>query len=81
MERKQLLGDLTLGILIGFLLSGSFYLIWGAFQLFGFILWSVVAGGGGALLGRRTFGSRRGAVAGALLIRFAVFAFFGGVFF
>lgn len=81
MERKQLLGDLTLGIVIGLLLSGSFYLIWGAFQLFGFILWSVVAGGGGALLGRMIFGSRRGAVAGALLIRFAVFAFFGGVFF
>lgn len=81
MERKQLVGDLTLGVVIGFALSTSFYLIWGAFQLFGFILWSIVAGGGGALAGRLLFGSRRGAVVGALFIRLAIFVLFGGVFF
>ncbi len=81
MERKHLVGDLALGILIGFALSAGFFLIWGAFQLLGFILWSIVAGGGGAVAGRLLLGSRRGAVAGALLIRFAVFALFGGVFF
>jgi hypothetical protein len=81
MEGKQVVSDLALGILIGFALSVSFYLIWGAFQLLGFLLWSIVAGGGGALAGRLLLGSRRGAVGGALLLRFAVFALFGGVFF
>lgn len=79
MERGQVIGDFALGTVIGFVLSTSFYLIWGAFQLFGFILWSIAAGGGGALLGSRLSGSRWGAVAGALVLRFAVFAFFGGV--
>ena len=79
MNKKELIVDLLIGVTIGFLLSGGFYFVWGAFQLVGFFLWSIVAGGGGALLGRRISGSLTGAVVGAILLRFAVFAFFGGV--
>lgn len=81
MGRSRVTTDLALGITVGVALSVSFYLIWGVFQLFGFILWSIVGGGGGALLGRWLLGSRWGAVAGALLIRFAIFALFGGALF
>mgnify|MGYP006270101701 CR=1 FL=1 len=79
MERKQLLGDALIGTLIGFALSASFFVVWGAFQWVGFFLWSIVAGGGGALLGRVIFGSRPAAIIGAVVLRVAIFVFFGGV--
>lgn len=39
------------GVVIGFVLSASFFLFFGAFQLVGFFLWSIVGGGGGGVLG------------------------------
>ncbi|MEX2444085.1 MAG: hypothetical protein WD492_10790 [Alkalispirochaeta sp.] len=80
MDRKLLLGDALLGMLIGFVLSASFFVIWGAFQWVGFFLWSIVSGGGGAVLGRVIFGSRVGAILTAIVLRLAIFVFFGGVF-
>lgn len=73
--------DAVVGVLIGFALSGAFYLIWGAFQLLGFFLWSTVAGGGGAVAGGRIGGSLTWAIVGAVLIRVLIFVVFGGVFF
>ena len=79
MERRLRVIDLVLGVVIGFVLSGAFYLIWGAFELVGFFLWSIVAGGGGALAGRWLTGNVWGALAGAVVVRLAIFVFFGGV--
>lgn len=76
-----------LGIAIGFVLSISFYVFWGAFQLLGFLLWSIAAGGGGGVLGGhlagRIFGAERsalgiiGAAFGAVVVRVAIFVAFG----
>ena len=79
MQRKLLLSDVLIGTLIGFALSASFFVIWGAFQWVGFFLWSTVAGGGGAVLGRVIFGSRLGAMLTAIVLRLAIFVIFGGV--
>lgn len=79
MEGRLRGSDLVVGIAIGFALSGAFYAIWGAFQLVGFFLWSIVGGGGGALAGRLLTGRLWGAIAGALAVRLAIFVFFGGV--
>ena len=79
MQRKPLLNDVLIGALIGFALSASFFVIWGAFQWVGFFLWSIVAGGGGAVLGRAIFGSRLGAMLTAIVLRLAIFVIFGGV--
>ncbi|MFW5695640.1 MAG: hypothetical protein ACOCYB_10760 [Alkalispirochaeta sp.] len=79
MNGKQLFGDALLGTLLGFALSASFFVIWGAFQWVGFFLWSIVAGGGGAVLGRVIFSSRVGAIIMAIVLRLAIFVFFGGV--
>lgn len=79
MQRKLLLGDALIGTIVGFALSASFFAIWGAFQWVGFFLWSIVAGAGGAVLGRMIFGSRVGAILTAIVLRLAIFVFFGGI--
>ena len=70
-----------IGVILGFALSGVFYLVWGAFQPVGFFLWSVVAGGGGGLAGGRIGRSSVAAMAGAIVVRLFVFIAFGGVLF
>lgn len=69
-----------IGVILGFALSGAFYFVWGAFQPVGFFLWSVIAGGGGGLVGGRIGRSTAAAVAGAIVVRLFVFVVFGGVF-
>ncbi|HKK48028.1 MAG TPA: hypothetical protein VJ932_02970 [Alkalispirochaeta sp.] len=80
MQRKPQFSDVLIGILIGFALSASFFVIWGAFQWVGFFLWSIVAGGGGAVVGRGIFGSRVGVILTAVVVRLAIFVLFGGIF-
>ena len=76
-----LLGHVGHGVVVGFLLSGAFFLFWGAFELVGFFLWSVVGGGGGAALGsyiaRTTRFRLAAALAGAVVVRVLIFLFFG----
>ena len=81
MNSRELTSDAIIGVVIGFALSGLFYVIWGAFQLVGFFLWSIAAGGGGAVLGRVIVRARWGAVLGAVVVRLAIFVFFGGFIF
>ncbi|MFO8064495.1 MAG: hypothetical protein ACQETQ_02710 [Spirochaetota bacterium] len=77
MKSKEIASDAAIGVLIGFALSGLFYFVWGAFELVGFFLWSIVAGGGGALIGRRVLHTRVAVVLGAVVVRVAIFALFG----
>ncbi|MFW5995171.1 MAG: hypothetical protein ACOCRN_03590 [Spirochaetia bacterium] len=63
------------------MLSGAFYVIWGAFQLLGFFLWSIVAGGAGAVVAGRLGGTLGCAIVGAVVLRVLIFVVFGGVFF
>ncbi len=84
MERKTDVGRpyvkwAVIGIVLGFVLSGLFYVIWGAFQAVGFVLWSIVGGGGGALAGGRLGGSTLWAVTGAIAVRVLIFVLFGEV--
>jgi len=78
MNSRKLTTDALIGVIIGFALSGLFYVIWGAFQLVGFFLWSIVAGGGGAVAGRFLFRTHWGVVLGAVVVRLAIFVLFGG---
>ena len=81
MNSRELRNDALIGVVIGFALSGLFYVIWGAFQLVGFFLWSIVAGGGEAVVGLVILRARWGAVLGAVVVRLAIFVFFGGFIF
>ncbi len=71
----------ALGVGLGFVLSGLFYVVWGAFQPVGFFLWSVVGGGAGALLGGFLGRSVVWAATGAIIVRVLIFVLFGEVFF
>lgn len=71
----------SLGVGLGFVLSGLFYVVWGAFQPVGFFLWSIAGGGGGALLGGIPGRSVAWAVTGAIVVRALIFVLFGEVFF
>lgn len=68
-------------VVLSFALSVAFWLMYGVFNLAGFIIWSVVSGVVGGLLGELVMRNLIGGLLFAAVIRIAVFIVLSGLFF
>lgn len=68
-------------VALAFALSVAFWLIYDVFNLAGFIIWSLVSGIAGGLLGELLMRNLIGGLLLAAVIRIAVFILLSGLFF
>ena len=71
---REIVRNAALGIITGYVLSVLFYLIFGVFQLVGFIVWSLVTGAIGGIIGGLVIRNPVGPILFAAILRILWFA-------
>ena len=80
-DTKSVVNTVAVSIGLAFVLSVLFWLVYGVFNLAGFILWSLVSGVVGGLLGELAMKRLVGGLLFTAIIRIAVFIALSGLFF
>ncbi|HKJ86784.1 MAG TPA: hypothetical protein VKA06_11945 [Spirochaetia bacterium] len=81
MNTQTLLRNAGVSIILGFILSVVFWVVWDVFVLSGFLIWSIASGAAGALLSGVLKRNLPAALLFTTIIRVAIFVLFSGLWF
>lgn len=81
MRHSTLLGNFVASVVLAFVLSTLFWLIFDVFVLSGFIIWSIASGAAGALLAQLSRRNMPAALLFTAVLRIAIFVVLSGLWF